>query len=410
MAASDQTAVSVRVGVRRPSTQQTALPRMVVLGVGPRTRKWLSDAYPSAVVKRPERRANGAVVEHLRFGHRQDLRGLPGLGTRFPSMIRDSVGLALAAGATSVDLLLARVPGARPWELDRPEVLDVLTAPLSTLPGTVVTVPDIAGPVPVGPGMALDVPGVARRLVRVAHHLNPTLQERWQLCLLDCPPEVASGTVLSQVAGTDVALWSWAGDGAALARQGWRSAAAAVAGLLSRRDDIVFHGKTRRRIELGAGRSVRRLSGIPQPTRPSGEACLNALQLDGLGDVATVLGETTLRAPVGGWDIATLRTVKLIHRRIRLAADEFVFRPVTSAESLALAAALDIVLRPFVQAGLLAGPGGEGTPTIRGTADRDPTTPSLIAEVGATVRPWARRLDVRVGVDPGRSATVEVRV
>jgi hypothetical protein len=182
-----------------------------------------------------------------------------------------------------------------------------------------------------------------------------------------------------------------------------------MAGLLSRRKDVVFHGKSRQKLSPGPGRSIRRLTGGPAAQPPPTEPVLNALLLDRTGDTAVVSSETTLRSPIGQWDVATLRTVKLIHRRIRLAADEFVFRPVTSSESLALAAALDIVLRPFVQAGLLAGPGGQGTPNIRGYAQRDQNAPSLVAEVGATVRPWARKLDVRVGVDPGRSATVEVR-
>jgi hypothetical protein len=409
MAARDHTAVSVRVGVRRPSTQQTAIPRMVILAVGPRTRAWLSDAYPAAVVRKPERSASGTVVEHLRFGHKQALTGLPGLGARFPSLVRDSVGLALSAGASSVDLLLARAPRALPWDVHRPEILDVFHAPLMRLPGTLVTVPDVVGPALQADHPARDPEAIGQRLVQVARQLDPVLREAWQVGLLDCPPGVARPALLSRLAGSDISLWTWSGSGPAMARHGWRSAAAAMAGLLSRRKDVVFHGKSRQKLSPGPGRSIRRLTGGPAAQPPPTEPVLNALLLDRTGDSAVVSSETTLRSPIGQWDVATLRTVKLIHRRIRLAADEFVFRPVTSSESLALAAALDIVLRPFVQAGLLAGPGGQGTPNIRGYAQRDQNAPSLVAEVGATVRPWARKLDVRVGVDPGRSATVEVR-
>lgn len=409
MAGSNNTAVQVRVGVRRPSTRPTAVPRMVVLGLGPRTDRWLSDAYPTAVVSAPRRRSQGAVVEHLRFGHRQDLRGLPGLGTRYPSLVRDAVSIALEAGATSVDLLLARVPGARPWELDQPEVLDVFRAPLESLPGTLVTAPDVIGPVPVRRGAAIDEAAVAERLVRVARGLAPTLREAWQVGLLDCPVAVANPDLLPRLVDTDLSLWTWCGGARALARQGWRSAAAAAAGMASQRNALIYRGRSGQRLPLGDGRQVRSRLDLPTPRRPPAESSLNGLQLDASGDSATVLSEGSLRAPVGEWDLATLRTVKLLHRRIRLAADEFVFRPVTSAESMALAAALDIVLRPFVQAGLLTGPGGQGTPVIEGRADRDPNAPSLVAEVGASLRPWAQQLSVRVGVDPGVTATVEVQ-
>lgn len=382
---------------------------MAVLAVGPRTRRWLSDAYPSAVVRPPDRHARGGVVEHLRFEPRHDLRALPGLGTRYPSRVRDSVALALAAGASSVDLLLARVPGGRPHHLDQPELLSVFRAPLERLPGTLVVAPDLAGPIPVLHGQRPDPEQQADRLVRFTRALAPVWIDAWQVALLDCDATVATPELMPRIVGADASLWAWSGSPEALARQGWRSAASAMAGLLSRRDDIAFHGKVDRTIALGAGRSIRRLQGLPAAQPVPFERNLNTLKLDVSGDTARVLGEATVRPPVGYWDIAALRTVKLIHQRIRLAADEFVFRPVTSAESLALTAAMDIVLRPFVQAGLLAGPSGVGTPTIRGSADRDPNQPSLVAEVGATVRPWARQLRVRVGVDPGVAASVEVQ-
>jgi hypothetical protein len=85
-----------------------------------------------------------------------------------------------------------------------------------------------------------------------------------------------------------------------------------------------------------------------------------------------------------------------------------VFRPVHEAEAFALTAALDIVLRPFVSAGLLVGPGGDGAPEVFASVDRDASRPALVAELAASVRPWARGLRVRVGVDPGEAARVEV--
>lgn len=409
MARTVESGVSVRVGVRRPATAALAVPRVCVLAVGPRTPQWLSDIYPGAVVRAPDRDARGAVVEHLRFGHRQDLRGLPGLGGRHPSLAQDTVAMALAAGATSVDLLLARVPGARPWSVATPEVLDVLQGPLSTLSGVLVLVPDARGPAPVLNGTPADPGLAARNITAVAAALGPTLREAWQVALLDMPVGADEDDLLPSALGQDVALFAWAGSAAALGRQGWRSAAAAVAGTLARRDDVVFHGKTGQTMVLGPGRTVRCAASLPLARSLPAGAHVNGLMLDENGSEATILGESTLRAPLGEWDLAALRTVKLIHRRVRLAAEEFVFRPVTSSESLALVAALDIVLRPFVQSGLLTGPSGTGSPAISGSLDPDPSKPSLIAELSAAVRPWARHLRVRVGVDPGVSATVEVR-
>ncbi len=403
--------VQVQVGVRRSAARAPVEPRMCVVGLAPRTGRWVSDRLPSAVVRAPNRDADGVAVEHLRLGPQDELGAVPGLMGGQPSLVRDAVQLALLAGAPAVDLLLLRAPGLAPHQLDRPEVLAALGSALPALPGVMVVVPDASGPAPVREGPLSDPEGRALRLGRLAAGLGPTLREAWQVGFLDVPPALFGQmpALLGGAAGQDLCLWAWQGEGAVVARHGWRSAAAAAAGLVARADDDLFLAKTRRSLPVGAGREVRARAAA-RAALPAPPGLVNALHLDAAdgGDLARVGGELSLRAPAGEWGLAALRTVKLIHQRVLLAAEEFVFRPVHEAEAFALTAALDIVLRPFVSAGLLVGPGGDGAPEVFASVDRDASRPALVAELAASVRPWARGLRVRVGVDPGEAARVEV--
>ena len=403
--------VQVQVGVRRPAGRGPVEPRVCVVGLGPRTGRWLSDRAPASVVRRPNTDADGVAVEHLRFGPQDDLSGVPGLAGASPSLMRDAIQLALTAGAPSVDLLLLRAPGLQPHELHEPEVLGALAPALAALPGVIVLAPDAAGPAPLRSGPLADVEGRSHRLARFAAGLGPTLREAWQVGFLDVPPGLfgAMPELLRGAGGQDLCLWAWQGEGPVLARHGWRSAAAAAAGLVARPDDDLFLAKARRTLPVGEGREVRARQAL-LAAAPGAPALVNGLHLEATddGDRATVGGELCLRAPAGEWGLASLRTVKLIHQRVLLAAEEFVFRPVHEAEAFALAAALDIVLRPFITAGLLVGPGGSGAPQVQAAVDRDAARPALVAELAASVRPWARGLRVRVGVDPGEAARVEV--
>jgi hypothetical protein len=161
-------------------------------------------------------------------------------------------------------------------------------------------------------------------------------------------------------------------------------------------------------MQLDAGRRIRRRQRPTDSGAQRSPVLVNEVLLDAEGETALVQSEHTLRAPVGSWPIPVVRTVQGIHRLIRRAADEFVFRPVTELNSVGLSIALNLALQPFVQAGVLRGLAGSPTPTVTTEAERDPLAPGLAAEISASVRPWARRVKLRVAVEPGEMARVEM--
>ncbi|HCH65133.1 MAG: hypothetical protein CL927_10330 [Deltaproteobacteria bacterium] len=379
-----------------------------MLGLYPRTGQWLSDRYPSAVVTPPERSASGVVLEHLRFGPQNRLDAVPGLAGPFPSRLRDSVGLALRLGAQSVDLLLLRAPRGRPEQISQAEYAEYFASTLSRMPGVCVTAPDVLGRPAVLYGRTRrDSDLEWRRIRSLCAALGDTWRESWQLALFDAPlsdPPWAS----SELGLADACLFTWLGSPRALARHGWRSAAVVASAQRSRADDVVYLSHIGRTLELGPGRRIRRRT-IPTPVEPSAQhGIINRVLLHDTGDTAQILSEETLRPPIGQWSIPVLRTVQGIHRLVRLAANDFVFRPVTELQSVALTVALNMALQPFVQAGVLRGLGGNPIPEVTAEPLRDRMAPGLSAMIGASVRPWAKRIELRVGVDPGNAATVEL--
>jgi hypothetical protein len=171
---------------------------------------------------------------------------------------------------------------------------------------------------------------------------------------------------------------------------------------------VVFLSHIGRTLELGPGRRVRRRTISVPHVAPTVEGIINGLLLLDGGDAAKLLGEETLRPPVGQWSIPVVRTVQGIHRLVRRAADDFVFRPVTELQSVALSVALNMALQPFIQAGVLQGLGGSEVPSVTAAPVRDPMAPGLSATIAASVRPWAKRIELRVGIQPGNAATVEL--
>jgi hypothetical protein len=346
-------------------------------------------------------------MEHLRFGPRNQLDRLPGLDGATPSKLRDSVALALSLGAQSVDLLLLRVPRGRPEDISRPEVAAHFAPALGKMPGAIVTAPDLLGRPRTRYGEARDPDQEWGRIRSLCKVLGPTWRDTWQLAMLDAPatpPPWQAGAL----GMADAALYRWMGEPHALARQGWRSAAVAAAAQRSRADDVVFLSHIGRTLELGPGRRVRRRTISVPHVAPTVEGIINGLLLLDGGDAAKLLGEETLRPPVGQWSIPVVRTVQGIHRLVRRAADDFVFRPVTELQSVALSVALNMALQPFIQAGVLQGLGGSEVPSVTAAPVRDPMAPGLSATIAASVRPWAKRIELRVGIQPGNAATVEL--
>ena len=66
-------------------------------------------------------------------------------------------------------------------------------------------------------------------------------------------------------------------------------------------------------------------------------------------------------------------------------------------------------MRPFVQQGLLVGPGRVGAPEVETAVVRDPNAPGLAATVSGYLRPWMLRVSLQVRVaNGGRPSVVEV--
>lgn len=97
-------------GRRRP-------PAACLVGIVPPDATWFADAYPHLIVRDTRFRDPEFSVEHVRLSTQEGLDALPSL--RDGSRLYDAARLVLHAGAPSVDVLLVRVGGARPWELNR---------------------------------------------------------------------------------------------------------------------------------------------------------------------------------------------------------------------------------------------------------------------------------------------------
>ena len=114
-----------------------------------------------------------------------------------------------------------------------------------------------------------------------------------------------------------------------------------------------------------------------------------------------------MRRPLGTWPLALLRTVKGLHRVLRMAAEQFVFVPATPEQALRLQLALQLVLLELHQSGLVWGTGKDGLPEVSAQAVVIHREAALVAEVSAWLRPWVKRVDLRVTVRSGDAPRVE---
>ena len=408
--------VVVRTGLIRTPVREDAPVVTAIVGVAPPDHGWLTELLPQQTVRSTRYGNRDAAIEHLRFTPGQLLDALPGLDGRQPSGVRDAVALALAAGAPYADLILARAHDANPWDLDREDVRDILVPYLSTLPQAQFALPDAAGPAATALSAPIEPREACERLLRVARSLQDCLREHFQIAYLDYPRggEDLLREFIQRLGSTDAALCMWAGDDRALRRHGWRSAGAALAGLQFRPNTEPTAGTSGQTIHLGAGRYIRPtrhdvLLNQPAPRRHQDAAeYLIELAVQSDGASALVRGEPTLRRPVGEWNLAALRTLKAIHHRIRFAAERYVFRPVDQAEAFGLQSSLETVLQPFIAGGVMVGPNGVGQPLFAAQPVVDRAAPSLVADIAAQVRPWCQDVRVRVAVDPGQGAEVNI--
>ncbi len=408
--------VSVRLGTTGGTAARRDAPAAAIVGLCAPDNPWLQDLYPGSLVKATRYRDAGHAVEHVRLNSRDSAEGLPGLDGPHRSRVRDAVRLALSVGAPSVDLVLARVGGAEPWEFGRLDVHEALDPFLSELTGAVLVYPDMGGPIPVGPGTEHASSERLRALLEGANYGRERWAERYQVALLDDPGLAGDEELelLRGLIGCDVSLVRWAGTTEALARHGWRSGGAALAGLLSADGEDTGRALMGRSIPLAPGRALPRgrhaaLSlATPAPVEDDRDSAYLTLQLDKTRDLAAVQTEPSFRAPVGAWPIPALRVVKNIHRLIVEQAERFVFTTVDDTQSIALAIALQRAVRPYSGRGLLTGPDGAGPPDIRGGTVRNPESPGLFATVAAYLRPWSQSINIRVSLRPGAQPSLEV--
>ena len=85
------------------------------------------------------------------------------------------------------DVVLARVKGLAPWDLDKPEFIFAIDPFVSNMLGTNMVYPDIGGPVSRGPGTDADPDVRVERFVRTVKAHKARWTERYQLALLDAP-------------------------------------------------------------------------------------------------------------------------------------------------------------------------------------------------------------------------------
>lgn len=408
-------AVSVDVGMSPVRRANPAPPPVCVLGIAAPDDVWLSDAYPRCVVRDTRFREDDVAVEHVRLSSRDGVGALPGLTLERPSRIRDAVRLALHAGAPAVDVVLVRAGDLMPWDLDRPEVVFSVDPFLSSMIGTSIVLPDIGGPVAMGPGTEHDLDDRVARFVSTVRAHSSRWTERYQLAFLDVPA-VGGGLahrVLEGTSGTDAALCRWVGEPEELMAHGWRSAGSVVAGVVAARPNDLLSGLTGFRVPLAPGRwssagRVREL-GLSDSWRapiPEDDYFVD-VRPDSETGTGQIRGEPTMRSPAGTWTITSVRLAKLIHWRIMQAASRFVFEAADVGRAVALATAVKRAVEPYARAGVLVGPDGTGEPAIRGGVVRNPAAPGLRVEFGGVLLPWSQRVQVRVNLRPGGEPVIE---
>ncbi len=387
-------------------------PPLCLIALVPPDAVWFADRYPHLVVRDTRFRDRDFSVEHVRLSSQEGLDALPKL--RDGSRVYDAACLALHSGVPSVHVLLVRVGGAKPWELNRPDLHQALDPFLGDMLGTLLVYPDIGGPFDVRKSPSLAKEEQVRRLIEMAQLNAARWVERYQVALLDAPrmgPELEE-TLFRSMVGGDVALCRFLPSDYWDGVHGWRSAAALLGGMLTANEDITTAMEDQK-IRLPGGRRVSRgrmdaleLSGpVFDPILRSDEYA----QFQIRGGVATLRSEPVFRRPLGSWSIQALRFVKALHWRLTEAASRFVFDKLHPFQATLLAQALVGATKPFVSRGLLTGPDGVGIPEIRGGVDRNPAAPSLYADVSGLLQPWSQKVSVRVGIRPSGRPTLEIR-
>ena len=281
--------------------------------------------------------------------------------------------------------------------------------------GAMVVMPDAAGPAKVTEFDESDHDERWLRIYRTIRRWEESWRDRYQVGAFDCPDLRLDSihNLLDLTRGGDFILCGWRGSERRLRAHGW------IRSGFDCRCWLESNGCHSRRGRAGAGVGRR----LPDSTESLGNLGEETQEVDHslddfcvLMDIhpdqdrARVRTELTCRRPYRGWPLPAVRTVKALHYMVREAASHFVFNQVDALNAFNLSNSLELVLRPYISAGMLVGPGGKGAPRIQGNFDRNPLAPSLIADITAQLQPWCRQVKVHVALSLGREPQIEVQV
>lgn len=387
------TEVTVSPSVAAISGQPTGLVLVAMVEPG----RPLGTVLPERVL-RVVQSGEAGRVEHLRLSAAEQARALPGLSGSHPSLLRDSVRLALAAGLPFVDVLALALPNAGRASLALPAVAEQVRSALQHLPGAVIVAPDLRL-------------CEAAIVARFAHANALALPDAFQVLVLDAPFDHDVAAFARACEGVDAAVCRWS-PGPWAASQSFRSSATWVGAMLARPG--------------GLGRSLTGLTlpGLPGRAMPASraEVLLRRVRSDGAlpqipgvvdvhstGTGLAIMTEPSTRSVDNAWPLPALYAVKAVHRAILQQASAFVFRNVNAQNAVSLGTAVSTSLTRFVKLGLLSGP-TDRVPEVEAAMIRDPGAPGLAVTVSAVLRPWMQKVRVQVGVTLGdRPSLVELR-
>ena len=436
--------------LRLTTTERRAQrPALVILGVV--TRAWVRgpgaalcrQAPPAFTLSRPEPlgdgfwRARESALHLVELNHLDELEHLPSLDARdeggapAPSRIRDAADLALRNRGGRVELALAEHDGGLPWALcpdpSRPELDELFDRLLDLRHGAIVLAPDAGGPDPLAARVSAlghdnfgdhDADARRARMMRLAARLGPRLNDRHQLLLLDdipAPDDHQGAHWHLHFADMDVALCAWSGSALGMARHGWRSAAAALGGVLSRAVgslDLLAPVESpslfAQAVELGPGRP-------PSPDERHHAASsaaraaehLSLIAIDDRANAGRVLQDRSMRRPFGAWPLTAMWTAKQVVRRLTQLAESFVFKSADERTAAQLQAVLELGLLRLARAGALAPMDNGQLAQVSASVERDRGAPALRAEVTVSLRPWITAVRVLLSLEadaPPRAA------
>lgn len=406
--------VRVEVGVAPPKRKAERPPDLCVAGIVPPDFPWLSDMIPTALVRNSRFRDEAVVVEHIRLSSVEAARFLPGLSYPYPSRVRGAVQSAFASGAQVVDVVLARVRGRAPWELDAPEFKFGIDPFVADMVGTTMLYPDLGGPAPLSRRDSVPTEDKVQRMIQAIENLAPTWRERYQIAFVDALPLYGEleARLLRACLLKDISLVRFEGTSDDMVRHGWKSGAAHLAGFLASQPGNVLMPVQGLGLRLGQGRYFNpgrrgrlQYHHAPKTVETTTEDMYVRIALSG-DDRGMVLSEPVLRGPVGGWTIPATRVIKVIHWRIMESSSRFVFERADTARAVAIGVQVGRALEPYAKAGVLVGSSGTGMPTVRGSVVRDPAAPGLRVDISAQVRPWAHSVNIRVSMRPGAAPQI----